>query len=84
VPRCADAATQSVLDDLCSLHALATIERERGWFQEHGRLSSTRSKLVIRAVNALCERLRPHAGELVAGFGVPENALGDAGRMAAG
>jgi len=84
VPRCPDAGTREVLDDLCSLHALATIERERGWFQEHGRLSSTRSKAVIRAVNALCERLRPHAGELVEAFGVPEAALGDAGRVAAG
>jgi acyl-CoA oxidase len=84
VARCPDAGTQRVLDDLCSLHALTTIERERGWFQEHGRLSSTRSKLVIRAVNALCERLRPYAGELAEAFGVPETALGDAAQVAEG
>ena len=50
----------------------------RAWFQEHGRLSSTRSKAVIKAVNALCATLRPQASALVAAFGVPETALGDA------
>jgi acyl-CoA oxidase len=84
VARCSDPATRAVLDDLCSLHALATIERERGWFQEHGRLSSTRSKAVIKAVNALCLRLRANAGALVEAFGVPHNALGDAARVADG
>ena len=34
-PRCAP-----VLDRLCSLYALARIEAERGWYQEHGRLSA--------------------------------------------
>jgi acyl-CoA oxidase len=72
---------RDVLDTLCSLHALATLERERGWFQEHGRMSSTRSKATIRTVNALCARVRPHAGALVAAFGVPENALGDARQL---
>ena len=59
------------------------IEAERGWFQEHGRLSPTRSKAVIKAVNALCAELRADAGLLVDAFGVPETALGDAGRSVA-
>jgi acyl-CoA oxidase len=76
--------SREALDDVRSLHALSTIERERGWFQEHGRISSTRSKAVIKAVNALCARVRVNAGDLVEAFGVPENALGDAARVAAG
>ena len=82
VEDCQDPAARELLDKLCSLHALATIERERGWYQEHGRLSSPRSKAVIKAVNALCSELRPHAGTLVEAFGVPESCLGGWGRTA--
>src|SRR3954471_12806363 len=82
VASCPDDGTRAVLDRLCDLYALSTIEADRGWFQEHGRLSSTRSKAVIKAVNQLCAQLRPHARALVDGFGVPEPALGDAGAVA--
>ncbi len=67
-----------VLDPVRSLYALSTIEAQRGYYQEHGRLSGTRSKAVIKAVNALCGELRPGARGLVDAFGVPENVLGDA------
>ena len=67
-----------VLDPVRSLYALSTIEAERGYYQEHGRLSGARSKAVIKAVNALCGELRPGARALVDAFGVPENVLGDA------
>jgi acyl-CoA oxidase len=80
VEDCADPAARELLGKLCSLHALSTIERERGWYQEHGRLSSPRSKAVIKAVNSLCAELRPHAGTLVEAFGVPESCLGSWGR----
>jgi acyl-CoA oxidase len=76
VERCEDEDTRELLDRLCSLYALARIEAERGWYQEHGRLSSPRSKAVIKTVNALCAELRPSAGVLVDAFGVPERALG--------
>ncbi|MDX6726051.1 MAG: acyl-CoA oxidase, partial [Baekduia sp.] len=82
VPRCADPGSRALLDRVCDLYALSTIEADRGWFQEHGRLSSTRSKAVIKAVNALCAELRPHATTLVEAFGVPEASLGDAGGVA--
>jgi acyl-CoA oxidase len=64
-----------LLVNLCDLFALSTIEAERGWIQEHGRLTAQRSKSVIAAVNELCERLRPHARTLVDAFGVPDAAL---------
>jgi acyl-CoA oxidase len=69
---------EPVLDKLCSLYALHAIEAERGYYQEHGRLTGTRSKGVIKAVNTLCADLRPVARELVDAFGVPESCLGDA------
>ena len=80
VEDCEDPATRDLLDKLCSLHALSTIERERGWYQEHGRLSPPRSKAVIKIVNTLCAELRPHAEALVDAFGVPEACLGAWGR----
>jgi acyl-CoA oxidase len=78
VETCGDPALRPLLDRVCDLYALSTIEADRAWFQEHGRLSSSRSKAVIKAVNALCGELRPHAAELVAAFGIPDTALGDA------
>ena len=78
VERCPDATLKPILAKLCDLYALAAIERDRGWFQEHGRLSSTRSKAVIKSVNQLCGELAEHAELLVCGFGVPEPLLGDA------
>jgi acyl-CoA oxidase len=83
VERCEEPAVKPVLDTLCNLYALSRIEAERGWYQEHGRLSSTRSKAVIKAVNALCGEVRGHAELLVEAFGVPEPALGDGGAVAA-
>jgi acyl-CoA oxidase len=80
VEDCEDQAARALLDRLCSLYALSTIERERGWYQEHGRLSPPRSKAVIKLVNAFCAELRPHAGSLVEAFGVPERCLGGWGR----
>jgi acyl-CoA oxidase len=64
-----------VLDPVCDLFALSTIEAERGWFQEHGHLTATRSKSVIAEVNRLCAELRPHALDLVAAFAIPDEAL---------
>ena len=59
----------------CDLFALSTIEADRGWFMEHGRLSSQRSKAITREVGALCRRLRPIAEDLVDAFGVPAEML---------
>ena len=89
--RCPDASLNRVLSRLCDLHALTEIERDRAWFQEHGRISSTRAKAIIRAVNELCGELRPHADALVDAFGIPDELLaapiglpgGEASRTAA-
>jgi acyl-CoA oxidase len=76
VERAPEGELRELLGRLCDLHALHLFERERGWFQEHGRFSSTRSKAIIKAVNAACAELAPHARVLVDGFGVPEASLG--------
>jgi acyl-CoA oxidase len=83
VAGCDDPALRAVLDRLCSLHALHRIEAERGWFQEHGRLTPQRSKAVIKHVNALCARVRGDAELLIDAFGIPHPALADANAVAA-
>ncbi len=75
VKRCEDSALAEVLGLLADLHALSEIERDRAWFQEHGRVSSTRAKAVTRQVNELCSRVRPLAGDLVDAFGIPDALL---------
>jgi acyl-CoA oxidase len=75
IERCEDAEVRDLLDRVCDLYALVTIENDRAWFQEHGRISSTRAKLITRAVNRLCGELREHAGLLVDGFAIPDAVL---------
>ena len=75
IERCELPGLRPMLEALCNLYALAEIEGDRAWFQEHGRISSTRAKLVTRAVNVLCATLRPHAVDLVDAFGIPDQVL---------
>jgi len=77
IDRCGDddPGCAALLDTLCDLHALSVIERERGWYLEHGRLSAARSKAITAAVNELCRRLRPHAALLVDALAVPDECV---------
>ena len=70
-----DGDMKVALNLLCDLHALTTIEADRAWFMEHGRLSSQRSKAISREINGLCRKLRPLAVDLVDAFGVPAEML---------
>lgn len=75
IDGCDDSEVAALLNKVCDLHALSTIERDRGWYLEHGRLSPPRSKAITSAVNRLCTELRPHARVLVDAFGIPDEAL---------
>ena len=75
IDRCQDDDAKALLEDLCRLHTLALIERERGWFLEHGRLTPARSKAVTTAIVELCHKLRPHARLFVDAFGIPDSVL---------
>ncbi|MDQ3382972.1 MAG: acyl-CoA dehydrogenase family protein [Actinomycetota bacterium] len=78
IQACADPAASAVLDQLCDLYALSSLEADRGWFQEHNRMSAPRAKAIGPQVNQLCSDLRPHAVALVEGLGVPQAWLGAA------
>ncbi|MEU5284352.1 acyl-CoA dehydrogenase [Streptomyces sp. NPDC020755] len=60
---------------LCDLFALSTIEADRAWFMEHGRLTVQRSKAITREVNDLCRKVRPLAAGLVDAWGIPPEML---------
>jgi len=70
-----DGPEKVALGLLCDLFALTTIEADRGWFMEHGRMSSPRAKGISREINDLLRKIRPLAVELVDAFGVPEEML---------
>ncbi|WP_104105703.1 acyl-CoA dehydrogenase [Nocardioides sp. 616] len=70
-----DGDNKVALNLLCDLFALTTIEADRAWFMEHGRLSIARSKAITKEVNALCRKVRPIAVDLVDAFAIPRVVL---------
>jgi len=70
-----DSDNKVALNLLCDLFALSTIEADRAWWMEHGRLTSQRSKAITREVSSLCRKVRPIAEDLADAFGVSEEML---------
>jgi len=66
---------RTALAQLCDLFALSTIEADRAWFMEHGRLTVVRSKSISREVGELCRAVRPIAVDLVDAWAVPVEML---------
>jgi acyl-CoA oxidase len=78
IERTTDAGAKALLERVCDLYALTTIEADRAWFLEHGRLTPNRSKALTASVNALLKDLRPHMVTLVDAFAIPEDWKGAA------
>ncbi len=66
----------AVLKKTIQLYALHTIEGHRGWYLESDYIAGQKSKAIRKAVDVLCAELRPEAGALVNGFGIPDELLG--------
>jgi acyl-CoA oxidase len=75
VERCADDEARARLELLVDLYALSTIQADRAWFIEHGRISTELSKAITTEVEVLCDEVRPLARGLVDAFGVPDAAV---------
>src|SRR5579872_6464520 len=75
IEACEDEALHNTLGRLCDLFALENIEADRGFFQEHGRLTGPRCKAITREVNRLCNEVRAQAAALVGAFGIPDEVL---------
>ena len=77
IDECQDPAAKQLLERVCDLYVLSTLEADRAWFVEHGRLSARRTKQLSGEVNRLC-------GLLAAARPDPDRRLrGAAGRAAA-
>lgn len=70
-----DGDLKVALNLLCDLFALTTIESDRAWFMEHGRLTVTRSKAISREIGSLCRKVRPLAVDLVDAWAIPAEML---------
>lgn len=69
-----DEGTLQVLTWLRDLFGLSLIEKHLAWHMIHGRLSTQRAASVSKYIDRLCLRLRPHAQDLVDGYGfAPEH-----------
>jgi acyl-CoA oxidase len=73
--RCENAGLRALLERVCNVYALANLDADRAWFQEHGRISSTRAKAMTRTLHRLCAELRESSELLVDGFGIPDVVL---------
>jgi acyl-CoA oxidase len=72
IERTTDPDVAALLDKVCDLYALWTIEQDKAWFLEHGRLTATRAKALTATINQLLRELRPHMITLVDAFAIPE------------
>jgi acyl-CoA oxidase len=72
IERTADADAKALLEKVCDLFALSTMEADKAWFLEHGQLTATRAKSLTGAVNQLLTELRPHLITLVDAFDIPD------------
>ncbi|CAI9400438.1 acyl-CoA dehydrogenase family protein [Nocardioides sp. T2.26MG-1] len=70
-----DGDLKVALNLLCDLFALTTIEADRAWFMEHGRLTVPRSKAISREIGSLCRKVRPLAVDLVDAWAIPPEML---------
>jgi acyl-CoA oxidase len=67
-----DPDATALLEKVCDLYALSTIEQDKAWFLEHGQLTPTRAKTLTSTVNQLLGELRPHMRTLVDAFAIPD------------
>jgi Acyl-CoA dehydrogenases len=70
-----DGPAKDLLERVLILYALSSIEEDKGWFIEHGRITTARSRAVTASVNALCQELRGEVTTLVDALGVPDDLI---------
>jgi len=70
-----DLELKNILDKLCDLYALHTIEQHKGWYLEKGYMKADKTEAVSLMVDKLCADLRTSASCLVNAFNIPEHLL---------
>ena len=72
VDACEDPEAKEVMGMLCDLYVLDIVDSDKGWFLEHKRLTTERTKAASAARNRLCTKLAGRARTLVDAFAIPE------------
>lgn len=72
VDACEDPEAKKALGMLCDLYVLDIVDGDKGWFLEHNRLTTERTKAATAARNRLCTKLAGKARTLVDAFAIPE------------
>ncbi|MEW1936731.1 UNVERIFIED_ORG: acyl-coenzyme A oxidase [Dietzia maris] len=72
VDACEDPEAKEVLGMLCDLYVLDIVDADKGWFLEHNRLTTERTKAATAARNRLSTKLAGKARTLVDAFAIPE------------
>jgi len=67
-----DEDLKSVLTDLKNLFALSLVEKNRGWYLEHGYISGGKSLAINKLVLKLCKQLKEESQHLVDAFDIPQ------------
>ncbi len=75
IEQSTDSSLNATLKRLCDLFALSQIEKNKGWYLEHGYLEGIKSKAIRRQVNRLCWEVRQEALPLVEAFAIPDECL---------
>lgn len=75
IDGCQDPAIKESLSWLLSLYGLYSVEQDKGFYQEHGRLGANRTKQVTREVNRLLGVVARQSELLVDAWGIPDAVL---------
>ena len=70
-----DPEVKAVMKDVCNLFAVHTMRQNALWYVENGFMKTEKTKALVDLEHKLCEKIRPHAKDLAAAFGVPETVL---------
>lgn len=76
IEKTKDVACKASLHTLCALFALTQIEKNKGWYLEHGYMEGVKTKAIRKLVNELCWEVRQVAVPLVDAFNIPDSCLG--------
>lgn len=71
-----DPLCKAALTKLCQLFALSQIEKNKGWYLEHGYMEGVKTKAIRKLINQLCWDIRQDAVPLVDAFRIPDVVLG--------
>ena len=75
ISKVEDDHLKAMLEKLCTLYALSTIEEHKGWYLESNYIESSKAKAIRGQVDKLCAELRPDSVALVDAFHIPEECL---------